>query len=80
MEFFKTSWANLADQDLENQVNNEIQHGNTHQNNPTNEQMTDASHEEPFQVVRRRKKSKKASSSQHQTYQTSRVDKLNLGK
>ena len=80
MDFLKKSWANLADLELEDEINNEIQQQNANQNSHLSDQPEDVTPEVPFQLVTH-KKSKKATTSSHQTYQTrSKVDNLNLGK
>jgi len=60
MEFLKNLWANLADQELENDINSELQHRNTPQNSPDTDRMNEECHQEPFQVVKNRKRAKKA--------------------
>jgi len=73
MAFLQQSWANLADKELEDDVNNEIQDRNSNQKSPVIDQQDEQ--ETPFQVVKRKKKGTAKS-----TYHTrSRVDKLNLG-
>lgn len=74
MEFLQKSWANLADKELEDDINKELQIQYSNQNSPVIDQQDEQ--EAPFQLVVKRKKKGNAKS----TYQTrSKVDKLNLG-
>lgn len=74
MEFLQKSWANLADKELEDGINKELQIQYSNQNSPVTDQQDEQ--EAPFQLVVKRKKKGNAKS----TYQTrSKVDKLNLG-
>jgi hypothetical protein len=81
MQFLKISWANLAEQENEDIVNNEVLDSNLEDVTPVSNQFELLDEDPPFQVVTKKKGKKANSMASNKTYSTrSKGDHLNLGK